>query len=105
MHAGSCYAFAAADTIASLHAIRTKQLIELSPKEIVDCCNCGGCNGGKMHDAFLYVANNKGLTTAKNYPYKPVAETCNVKKVRLSNACMSQIKTCYHHHYHLISTF
>ncbi|CAI9263066.1 unnamed protein product [Lactuca saligna] len=77
---GSCYAFAAADTIASLHAIRTKQLIELSPKEILDCCNCGGCNGGKMHDAFLYVANNKGLTTAKNYPYKPVAETCNVKK-------------------------
>ncbi|KAI3699779.1 hypothetical protein L2E82_44307 [Cichorium intybus] len=77
---GSCYAFVATDTIESLHAIQTKQLVELSPKEILDCCNCGGCKGGKMENAYRYVAENNGLTTEKNYPYKPAFETCAVKK-------------------------
>ncbi|KAI3699746.1 hypothetical protein L2E82_44242 [Cichorium intybus] len=77
---GSCYAFAVVATVESLYAIRTKQLIALSPKEILDCCNCGGCDGGRTHDAMMYIVQNNGLTTEKNYPYKPVFETCSVKK-------------------------
>ncbi|KAI3699778.1 hypothetical protein L2E82_44305 [Cichorium intybus] len=75
-----CYAFGVADTIESLHAIQTQQLVELSPKEILDCSNCAGCDGGRPNEAFQYVIDNNGITTEKNYPYKPVKETCNVKK-------------------------
>ncbi|CAI9263483.1 unnamed protein product [Lactuca saligna] len=82
---GSCFAFATADSIESLHWIKTKQLVELSPKEILDCSSVSpytniGCDGGRMHDSYQYVIENKGLTTEKNYPYTPEFGTCNVKK-------------------------
>ncbi|CAI9276316.1 unnamed protein product [Lactuca saligna] len=79
---GSCYAFPTVDSVEGIHSIVNGELIELSPKEIIDCANVGGCNGGSPQDSFKYIANNGGLTTEKNYPYKPVVETCTLQKAK-----------------------
>jgi C1A family cysteine protease len=49
---GSCYAFAAADTISALNAINIYSFfVPLSAQQIVDCIDNGltyGCNGGYL---------------------------------------------------------
>lgn len=80
--AGSCYAFAGVEAVEGLHAIKNKQLVELSPKELVDCAKVGGCDGGYFTACYEYIAKNGGLTTMKNYPYVPKVEPCNLQKVR-----------------------
>ncbi|CAH1449375.1 unnamed protein product [Lactuca virosa] len=77
----SCYAFAATCTLEGMYvAIQKKELVELSPKELVDCGNLGGCSGGRMTDSFHYVSKNGGLTTMKNYPYVAKEEPCKLEK-------------------------
>ncbi|KAL4559770.1 hypothetical protein LXL04_031915 [Taraxacum kok-saghyz] len=79
----SCYSFAAVDAVEGMHFIRNKELIALSPKEIVDCAQYDppmGCVGGFVTISFEYIEKNGGLTTEKNYPYKPQVDPCNVKK-------------------------
>ncbi|KAI3495921.1 hypothetical protein L1887_38268 [Cichorium endivia] len=77
---GSCYAFAGVEAVEGLHAIKNKQLVELSPKELVDCAKVGGCDGGYFTACYEYIAKNGGLTTMKNYPYVPKVEPCNLQK-------------------------
>lgn len=70
---GACYAFATASSLEHNYFQKTKQLIQLSPQELVDCSKGqgnGGCRGGWMHQAYEYIKLNKGLQLLSTYPYK-----------------------------------
>nr|GMD71843.1 senescence-specific cysteine protease SAG39 [Ipomoea batatas] len=50
-------------------------------ERVVDCETVShGCNGGWMHEAFKYVARNRGVTTGANYPYTMRQGPCNQAK-------------------------
>merc|ERR1719460_2073995 len=64
---GSCWAFAATETVESAYAVATGDLVELAPQAYVSCManpdNCGGsggCEGAIAELAFNYTAE-KGM--------------------------------------------
>jgi cathepsin L len=83
---GSCWSFAAAETVESIYAIATGQLVELSEQQILDCTanpkHCGGtggCHGATAELAFD-TAVKSGLATEWTYPYVSYSGkdfTCN----------------------------
>jgi len=83
---GSCWSFAAAETIESMYAIATGELVELSEQKILDCTanpnHCGGtggCGGATSELAFDMVKQN-GIPTEWTYPYTSYGGkdfTCN----------------------------
>ncbi|XP_059624348.1 senescence-specific cysteine protease SAG39-like [Cornus florida] len=86
---GCCWAFSAVAAIEGITQLTTGKLVSLSEQELVDCDVRGedqGCNGGLMDDAFLFIKQNKGLTTEANYPYMGSDNTCNTKKAALAAA-------------------
>uniref|UniRef100_A0A0R3S6I7 Cathepsin L-like n=1 Tax=Elaeophora elaphi TaxID=1147741 RepID=A0A0R3S6I7_9BILA len=75
---GSCYAFATSAALESYVKMRTGQLIDLSPQNIVDCTwelGNNGCSGGYMPRAFEY-ARNYGVARELNYPYIESEQRC-----------------------------
>ena len=73
---GSCWAFAAVETIESSYAILTGKLENLSEQQILDCTpnlnHCGGsggCNGGTVELAYDQVTKMGGLSSEWTYPY------------------------------------
>lgn len=73
---GSCWSFAAAETIESHWAISKGQLWELSEQQILDCTSnpqhcggTGGCNGGTAEVAFASIIKAGGLSSEWTYPY------------------------------------
>jgi cathepsin L len=75
-HCGSCWTFAAAETIESHWALATGSLQELSQQQIAGCTenplHCGGtggCEGGIAQLAFESVAGAGGIATEWTYPY------------------------------------
>jgi len=71
---GSCFAFSTVDTIESAHAIKTGNLVTLSPQNVVDCMgNPSVCTQGSyMHLAFEFIIKEGGLDKEESYPYKGV---------------------------------
>eukprot|EP00931_Biecheleriopsis_adriatica_P027233 TRINITY_DN1640_c0_g1_i2.p1 TRINITY_DN1640_c0_g1~~TRINITY_DN1640_c0_g1_i2.p1 ORF type:complete len:495 (+),score=92.64 TRINITY_DN1640_c0_g1_i2:202-1485(+) len=74
---GSCWAFAAAETIESHTAISTGILTSLSPEELNDCTpnprqcgGSGGCSGAVVQLAYNYTISAGGLAGIWNYPYQ-----------------------------------
>ena len=70
---GSCWAFSATGAMECDYAIKTGKLNSLSEQELVDCCHLGGsqgCNGGQMYAAMEWAAQNGGLCSESEYPYK-----------------------------------
>lgn len=78
---GSCWTFAAAETLESHTAIATGQLNELSQQHIIDCVanvlQCGGqggCTGGTVELAYQTLKDNitaaGGLASEWTYPYR-----------------------------------
>eukprot|EP00935_MAST-01C_sp_MAST-1C-sp1_P000299 g299.t1 len=75
-HCGSCWAFASTETLETYVAIATKQLMVLSPQQLVSCSpnpnHCGGtggCRGSIPELAFDYV-KKAGMATEWTYPYE-----------------------------------
>lgn len=68
---GSCWAHATIETVESLYALETGNLVNMSVQQLVSCDHTdgnAGCQGGLMEPAFSYVAAN-GLYSEEAYPY------------------------------------
>lgn len=85
---GSCWAFAATETLESHLAIATgKSAPLLSPQQIVSCApnpdecgGTGGCSGATAVVAMNYTAG-VGITTDADYPYTGRTGTCEPSKI------------------------
>jgi len=73
---GSCWSFAAAETIESMWAVQTGKLVELSEQNILDCTpnphHCGGtggCGGATAELGFDMVSKKGGISSEWVYPY------------------------------------
>lgn len=74
---GSCWAFAATGALESLNALRTRNLVPLSERNVLNCVRdppTQGCGGGSACIVFDAVTRNRrGLCPEKAYPpYKAV---------------------------------
>merc|ERR1719221_235404 len=86
---GSCWAFAAVETLESRLAIATKQDAPiLSPQQIVscapnpdDCGGTGGCQGSTEELAFSYT-KGAGITSEASYAYKGTTGKCDTSKIK-----------------------
>jgi len=76
---GSCWTFAAAETLESHYALATGHLGELSEQHILDCVpnplqcgGSGGCSGGTVELAYatLMQPTTGGLASEWTYPYR-----------------------------------
>jgi len=65
---GSCWAFAAAESISDRYCINFGEVVQISAQELLSCCgSCGyGCDGGYPYMAWRYWAKN-GLVTGGLY--------------------------------------
>lgn len=73
---GSCWSFAAAETLESQFAIKKNKLLVLSEQNILDCTpnpqqcgGTGGCEGGTAELVYTHF-NGTGLSLESDYPYK-----------------------------------
>ncbi|KAK7412442.1 hypothetical protein VNO78_03903 [Psophocarpus tetragonolobus] len=84
---GSCWAFGAVGAIEGAYAIRTGNLIDLSPQEILDCdSTSSGCNGGLARKGLSWVTSGNGgaIASHQDYPYVAMQGTCKASKTRNS---------------------
>ncbi|XP_075132322.1 cathepsin K-like [Leptodactylus fuscus] len=76
---GSCWAFATVGVFESHHCIKTKELVEFSEQQLVDCDGVDqGCCGGLPEYAMAYVSRH-GLMKAKDYEYSEKQLNCLYK--------------------------
>ncbi|KAM6435079.1 cathepsin W [Liasis olivaceus] len=80
---GACWAFVAVSNIEALWKIDQNIQRSLSVQELIDCTypSRGGCVGGYVWDAFLYVFNS-GLSSSTLYPYIEKDQQCRKHKGR-----------------------
>lgn len=72
----SDWSFAAVSTIESAHAIKTRELLDLSDQQPLDCYEPqDGCNGGFLDGVFKYLKTNE-LEETVSYPYKGKQGDC-----------------------------
>lgn len=77
----SCYAFTAIGAIESAHYLKTKEMVEYSEQQVVDCSSAYGnlgCTGGELTWTYEYVKDN-GICKEEDYPYKAWKQTCDTK--------------------------
>jgi cathepsin L len=67
---GSCWAFAAVETIESYYAIKTQKLFVLSEQQVIDCTpDAAGCGGGTFELAAARIIEMGGVSNETEYPY------------------------------------
>jgi len=83
---GSCWAFAAIETIESSLTQATGKTLLLSAQNMVSCTknpqHCGGtggCAGATSELGYQYVAE-KGIASEADYPYRAITGTCDESK-------------------------
>jgi cathepsin L len=99
---GSCWAFAATETIESAVAIATGKLPLLSTQNMVSCTqnpqHCGGtggCDGATAELGIDYVAQ-KGISSEADYPYTARTGTCReIKKTATVTGFVKLIENNY----------
>lgn len=72
---GSCYAFAAVESIESQYFMISRKLVSLSEQQVVDCSKSygnDGCHKGTIEKTFRYIRVQGGLMNEEHYPYKGV---------------------------------
>ncbi|KAM9311851.1 uncharacterized protein PAF06_009717 [Gastrophryne carolinensis] len=75
-YCGSCWAFATVGVVESHHCLKTKELVEFSPQQLVDCdAESDGCCGGRAESGFEYVRRN-GVMRADQYRYSQKKFRC-----------------------------
>lgn len=79
---GSCWAFAATETVESAYAVASGTLLELAPQVYVSCMSnpdkcggTGGCEGAIAELAFNYTVDN-GIALASDYAYTQSDSPC-----------------------------
>lgn len=86
---GSCWAFAAVQSLESGYAMANKKdPIAFSPQQFVDCTKepefgSEGCNGGWMDDVFDYVLTHN-VCTDKEYPYTARDGKCHDEDCKIN---------------------
>jgi len=88
---GSCWAFAATETMESHFAIASGKLVQLSPQAYVSCVQnpngcggTGGCEGATFELAFN-TSETLGLPLETEFPYRGVDGTCGQYKPAVKN--------------------
>ncbi|KAM5170783.1 cathepsin S-like [Mantella aurantiaca] len=78
-YCGSCWAFATVGVIETINCLKSKELVELSEQQLVDCDSANeGCCGGLPTQALEYVTRH-GVMKAKDYEYSEKQFTCMFK--------------------------
>merc|ERR1712166_1636546 len=75
---GSCWAFSSTGGLEGAWQVSTGQLTSMSEQYLVDCTTNageGGCQGGSMENAFVFV-HNSGIATEASYPYTATDGSC-----------------------------
>ncbi|XP_022227434.2 procathepsin L [Drosophila obscura] len=88
----SCWAFAAAGAIEAHLALKSNRLVQLSPKQLLDCSKLlnRGCGGGWVSVAYTYVKNN-GIARRSSYPYRPQTEDCRYSKSQSAGSVLGYV--------------
>lgn len=74
---GDCWAHSGLAALESQWAIKTGQLLTLSPQQVIDCSG-QECNGGWMTTVWDWAAKNGGIALSSSQPYtQKKAATCN----------------------------
>jgi len=88
---GSCWAHAAIAVGEKSYWTQTKQRVDLSQQELVDCDKINhGCDGGSGFDALNYIAKN-GVALVSSYPYTGIDAACSKAgktRVSIANSAM-----------------
>ncbi|XP_063905466.1 procathepsin L-like [Zophobas morio] len=80
---GSCWAFSTTGALESHYKIRYGSTVTLSEQQLVDCVpEAGGCGGGWMADAYMYIARNGGINYDRDYPYQGLDYYCRYNSGR-----------------------
>lgn len=81
---GSCYSFSATETVETTWAIRSSELLVLSPQQIVDCSKLNsGCNGGLQSRVYKYLQSTEQCLES-DYQYTAVDGKCVTCKGAIS---------------------
>lgn len=92
---GACYAFAAANMLASRCCLMSRDRGWLSVQELIDCDkNSRGCEGGSLTGPVKYIQTSKGLVTDSCYPYKQKKQSCPTKCANGASFSSSRVCAC-----------
>ncbi len=80
---GSCWAFSTVGNLEGLNYLKTKQFVQYSEQQLVDCDkNDSGCNGGLMENAYDYLISAGGIEKQADYKYTGRDGSCKFVKTK-----------------------